>query len=97
MHDIVAVKADIYRILMEDTSKYNDNPNLSFSISNIKKRLTQKCILPHNFDISFDTDSYTLNLYDSDNFSVHISFSNFERCNFIRKYYTILSLIRKDE
>ena len=97
MHDRITLTADMYRILMEDITNNNKSKNLSYSFSDIKERLNKKCILSHNLIVSFDDDNSALELRDSNSFAVNVPFRNYERCDFIRKYYTILTLIRKDQ
>ena len=99
IHDKLVISADTYRILIENNhnNTKNKSTNFSFSESEIIERLNKKCILTHTFSISFDKKNSTFKLMDDNNHIKNISFSNYERCDFIRKYYTILTQLKKSD
>lgn len=97
MHDRLVISADTYRILMEDNADRDDTTALSYPASDIIDRLNEKCILSHSFSISFDDSDNTVKLIDNNDHIANISFTNYERCDFVRQYYTLLTLIRKDD
>ncbi len=95
MHDKLVITADTYRILIEHTSKKDDITSILDSTKDIKERLNKKCILHHNFNITFD-NNHNLIVDSINRYVSRISFKNYERSDFIRKYYTFLNLMRKD-
>lgn len=96
IHDIVVVRSDMYRILMENHCRNDDDAD----VYDICARLEDKCLLTHNFTAKYEDQSNTLRLSDStssDWFSLtaNVSFSGYKRCDFIRQYYTLVHHIIK--
>lgn len=94
IHDKLVLKSDMYRILMEDYD--NDS---SASISDIENRLDEKSLLSYKYNINYSTDTNTIQLSTNSStlppFSIKLSFTGFERCDYIRQYYTLLHLLHK--
>ena len=99
-HDRLAVKSESYTILIKDffdgetysyDSKNNDYSDLYNEINDI---LDEVNLLNSNYSIAYDTKTDTLSLTNKRHgSSMNISFTNYERCTFIRRYYTIISAI----
>ena len=94
VHDKLILKSDIYRILMEDYS--SDSPNAA---SDIEQRLNEKCLLSYTYDIDYQTENNSISLQANSssisNIWLKLSFTGYERCDYIRKYFAILNLLNK--
>ena len=100
IHDKVAVQSGLYRILIDKNEDMTTDDSLNDSLDDICTQLESICLLTHSFDIKYLEDSGTLKLTDdstSDTTAItsSVSFSGYERCDYIRQYYAILSQIMK--
>lgn len=101
IHDKIVIRSDMYRVLMENYY-HNDE---DFPEYDTVKRLKDKCMLNHSFKLEYEKKSDTLQLIDLSpslftTMSTSIAFTGYERCDFIRQYYTIIHYLntnlRKD-
>ncbi len=97
IHDKLSIKSNAYRVLMEDYSS-----NSISSLSSIEESLNEKCLLSYTYNINYESDKNTISITSHPNtfpsFSTNLSFTNYERCSFIRQYYALFQLLhsRKD-
>lgn len=101
IHDKIVLRSDMYRVLMENYY-HNDEDLTEYDTV---KRLKDKCMLNHSFKLEYENSSDTLKLIDLSPapftaMSASIAFTGYERCDFIRQYYTIIHYLntnlRKD-
>lgn len=96
IHDKLVLRSDTYRILME-----NQYINTSDeTVEAIETRLDDKCLLSHSFTVQYLDESDCLKITDNgtnkwSSISDSVSFTGYERCDFIRKYYMIISKLTK--
>lgn len=96
VHDKIVIRSDTYRVLMENYYRHDEDAD-EYDIS---ERLSEKCMLNHSLSLQYDNNSDTLiaseaGLQKWNSLSVKVSFTGYERCDFIRQYYTIINYIDK--
>lgn len=96
VHDKLVIKSSLYNILIED---YADGSSTSFSSTDITERLKTQCLLSHTYNLKYQSDKYALQLQTTSSYNSHIlldlSFTGYERCDFIRKNYTFIKILKE--
>ena len=85
VHDKVSTKANAYTHMIK--SYFNES---NFYKSDFENSINNFCFLPNSYTCSYDTLRKQLNLQDKYGHSFSVSFSSFERCDFIRQYYCLI-------
>lgn len=87
-HDRLSCKAQAYKALI--VSHYDSAPSLDES--DIQTMLKNVCLLSATYSVSCNSNNDAITITDSKNRTLCVNFTGYERCDFIRKYYTLFSL-----
>lgn len=89
-HDRLAIKSFTYKSLI--TSNYDSDTNPDTSA--IQAGLKDICLLSGSYYVSYNQNKQYISVTDKNGNLLKIPFSGYERCDFIRKYYTILNIMK---
>ena len=89
LHDKITIKTDFYRTLMNAYMTSSDHINIDDSY----ERLNSLCLLKHTYNIEYHRLSNSLIVDFPIHLMTNISFSGYNHCDYIRKYYFLIHLL----
>ena len=85
VHDKVATKANAYTYMLKSYFTEKD-----YTSSDFNNSMDNFCFLPNSYTCSYNTLEKKLHLQDKYGHSFYVSFSSYEKCEFIRRYYCLI-------
>lgn len=89
-HDRLSCKSHAYRALVVSHYSSGTAP----VPSDIEDGLKDICLLSAGYSVSYDSNKECISVTDSMHNTLSVYFTGYERCSFVRKYYTLFKLVK---